>query len=311
MQHTSADNRWHTATCRVGHARRMLLAVAVNVAVSVAVSVALFAQPATAPRESSPSRLVQIVREAAARMRETSGMRQSYDAFLEANGLPDGEPLRSRFCTIRILFEATRDAGLWNLHWSITNREPNSDNVWHQWAGLEHPASNAPTATAECDELSALLAFLARQSGVRGVGLFWPTSNHTVAVWAIPTPSGRDVRIVVPTTQIFLSETDRFGTRTFDPWRQRTIHEYNRRDAPATLRLPARLMTFLSRQIERYAGADDAVLQRLRYLRAAVFNGTTTPGEAAMSAAALLPTCTTEENRSALEHFVHDINAAE
>ncbi len=312
MHQTTKGNHGSLAARRRGLAHGMLPVVIVHLAASIA----MIAQPAAppvapSPAAPSPARLVEIIREAAARMRDAPGMRRSYDAFLEANGLPDGEPLHSRFCTIRILFEAARDAGFWNLHWAITNREPNSDNVWRRWAGLEHPAAGVPTATAECDELSALFAFLARQLGVRGVGLFWPTSNHTVAVWVIPTSSGREARIVVPTTQIFLSEADRFGTRTFDPWKQRTIHEYNRQDAPSTLRLPARLITFLGRQIDHYAGADDDILQRLRYLRAAVFDGAATPGEAAMSAAALLPTCTTDEDRNALDHFVRDIKTVE
>lgn len=303
MQHTSNGRRRRTATHRARNACGVLLFAVAGVSVT--------AQPATTPRDPSPARLVEIVREAAARLHDTPGMQRSYNAFLEANRLPDSEPLRSRFCTVRILFEATRDAGLWNLHWAITNREPNSENVWRQWAGLRRVAFVMPTATAECDELSALFAFLARQAGVPGVGMLWPTSNHTVAVWSIATPAGRGTRVVVPTTQIFLDESDMLGTRTFDPWKQRAIYEYIRQDAPASLRLPARLMTFLREQIDRYAGAGDSILQRLRYLRAAVFNGTATPGEAAMSAAVLLPTCTNPEDRSALDHFVHDIMLTE
>jgi len=56
------------------------------------------------------------------------------------------------------------------------------------------------------------------------VGLLWPASNHTVAVWVLHPSRGPVIRIVVPTTQIFLNENDFFDTRKFDPWRQKTIY---------------------------------------------------------------------------------------
>ncbi|HET9766011.1 MAG TPA: hypothetical protein VFS60_04135, partial [Thermoanaerobaculia bacterium] len=136
-------------------------------------------------------------------------------------------------------------------------------------------------AIAECDELSALFAFLTHSLGVRGVGLFWPTYNHTVAVWQIRTATRPPVRVVVPTSQIFLAETDTFGTDRFDPWRQRTIVDYTRRDAAADLRLPPALLAFFLRQAKRYAGATDDTLQRFRYLREAVFQARLTPDQAA------------------------------
>jgi len=89
------------------------------------------------------------------------------------------------------------------------------------------PSPLAPTATAECDELSALFAFLAGRAGVRSIGLLWPYPNHTVAVWTVGS-----VRVVIPTTQIFLEESDYWGTKKFDPWRQKAIYEYIRRDVP-------------------------------------------------------------------------------
>ncbi len=86
---------------------------------------------------------------------------------------------------VRLLFEATRDAGFWNVHWTITDQPPNSDNVWRQWGGIRKVSLLEPTASAECDELSALYAFLVEREGVKGVGLFWPYANHTVAVWVL------------------------------------------------------------------------------------------------------------------------------
>ncbi|HXT52630.1 MAG TPA: hypothetical protein VN811_16440 [Thermoanaerobaculia bacterium] len=211
----------------------------------------------------------------------TAGMKAGYAALLRKNGLTEAGLPYADFVAVRLLYEATRDAGFWNLQWRITNREPRSDEIWKQWQRAGAPTALAPTATAECDELSAVFAFLARSLGVRGVGLFWPTWNHTVAVWQIRTPTRPPVRVVVPTSQIFLAETDTFGTDRFDPWRQRDINEYTRRDAPADLRLPAPLVAFFLAEAKRYGGASDDALQRLRYLREALFLRRLTPPQAA------------------------------
>ena len=167
---------------------------------------------------------------------------------------------------VRLLYEATRDAGLWNLHWTITNREPNSDNIWHQWRSVTGPSPLMPTASAECDELSALYAFLAGRAGVKGVGLFWPSSNHTVAVWVLHPTERPVVRVVVPTSQIFLDATDTLDTRKFNAWSQKTIYEYRRRDVVDSFALPKPLADFFLSQIDKYAGASDSVLQQLQVL---------------------------------------------
>lgn len=128
-----------------------------------------------------------------------------------------------------------------------------------------------PTASAECDELSALYAFLVERAGVRTVGLFWPYPNHTVAVWVIRTVNGAEVRVVVPTSQVFLTVNDSLATRKFNAWHQKTIFEYKRRDAPDSFELPKPLFDFFLAQIDKYAGASDSTLQQLRYLREGVF----------------------------------------
>jgi hypothetical protein len=94
----------------------------------------------------------------------------------------------SDYALARLLFEASWDAGFWNLHWKITNRDPNSDNSWRQWKAVQSPSPLSPTAIAECDELSALYAFLAGCAGVRGMGLFWHYANHTVTVRMLHPP---------------------------------------------------------------------------------------------------------------------------
>lgn len=254
-----------------------------------------------ASAEPTLARLVEAVREKAKSLETTSGMQLGFKTFTAAHKLKPGQVSSSDFAAVRLLFESTRDAGLWNLHWKITDLEPNSDNVWKQWRSARPPAVWVPTATAECDELSALFAFLARHAGVRGVGLFWPYSNHTVAVWM----ARPGVRVVVPTTQIFLEESDRFGTRKFDPWKQRNIYEYTRRDAPDDLALPPPLFDFFLSQMDKYGGASDATLQRLRYLRDAVFRRNLTRAQAAAAALAMVPG--SPEDGAALRHFARDM----
>jgi len=183
---------------------------------------------------------------------------------------------------VRLLFEATRDAGFWNLHWAITDQPPHSDRIWQQLKNVNRPSPVESTATAECDELSALYAFLVGRSGVKGVGLFWLAPNHTVAVWVVHPATGPSVRVVVPTAQIFLD--DMFDTKKFNPWRQKTIYEYTRRDVPDSFELPKPLCDFFLQQVNKYAGASDLTLQHLRYLREGMFSAAQTPEQAAREA---------------------------
>lgn len=217
-------------------------------------------------------------------LRDSAGMRGSFRSFTSAHHLvPDSVPYGD-FVIVRLLFEATRDAGFWNMHWTITNQPPNSDQVWKQWKSVEQPSPLSQTASAECDELSALFAFLVQREGVKGVGLFWPAPNHTVAVWVLHPATGPVIRVVVPTSQIFLEASDSFDTRKFDPWSQKTIYEYTRRDASDSLELPKPLFDFFFQQIDKYAGASDSTLQQLRYMREGVFLRSWTPGQAAREA---------------------------
>ncbi len=255
--------------------------------------------------------LVGKVRERARALESSSGMRLGFRTLAAAHGIP---PERfPDYAVARLLFEATRDAGFWSLHWKITNREPNSDNIWRQWQSSGLPALVTPTASAECDELSALYAFLAGRAGVRSVGLFWPTWNHTVAVWVVTRGAGPPVRVVVPTTQIFLNETDLFGTKRFDPWRQKSISEYRRRDVPDSFVLPRPLFEFFLMQAEKYGGATDATLQRLRYLREGVFLRSWTPEMAAREALRRRDELKNgpAEDVAAFQHFAQDMRAGQ
>jgi hypothetical protein len=114
---------------------------------------------------------------------------------------------------------------------------------------------------------------------------------------------------VVPTSQIFLEETDSFDTKKFDPWHQKTIYEYTRRDVPDTFELPKPLADFFLKQIDIYGGASDATLQRLRYVRDAVFVRTWTAEQAARDAEnrrASLPPDSVED-AAVLQNFAADM----
>jgi hypothetical protein len=239
-----------------------------------------------APTASS-TKLVEflsLIREKAKALEGSTGMRLAFRSFIAAHKLPPESISYSDFAVVRLLFEATRDAGFWNLHWSITDQPPNSDNIWRQWGHVKPPSVSVPTATAECDELSALYAFLVERAGVKGVGLFWPAANHTVAVWVLHPVGAPVVRVVVPTSQIFLDESDTFDTKKFNPWHQKTIYEYTRRDIPDSFELPKPLFDFFLEQADKYGGASGPTLQQLRYLREAVFLKSLTPEEAARTA---------------------------
>jgi len=173
------------------------------------------AQPASPPSNGTLAQLIGAVRAKAKVLEGNAGMRLGFRSFLTASKIRQESVSYPDYVLVRVLYEATRDAGFWNLHWKITDREPNSDNIWRQWAAARTPSSLTPTASAECDELSALYAFLAGRAGVKGVGLFWPFPNHTVAVWVVRPADGPPVRVVVPTSQI--SRRSSASRTTCDP----------------------------------------------------------------------------------------------
>lgn len=180
-----------------------------------------------------------------------------WSTLAASHHLQDTPSNRAEYARVRLAHEVFRDGGLAGVRWTITDQEPRSDAIWAQWAAGFDPA------VAECDELSALFAFVGRQMGVRHLGLFWPTSNHTVAVWTVEGVTG-PVRVVVPTSQIFLAETATLGDRTFDPWRQRTIYDYGRKDLPVETVLPDALVTRILDGARRWSTASAAELTRRR-----------------------------------------------
>src|SRR5260370_29608079 len=159
------------------------------------------------PSRTTFNHLVRRIQEKAKTLETTSGMRSGFQSFTSSHNLPERSVHYSDYVVVRLLFEATRDAGYWNLHWAITDQPPNSDRIWQQWKSVKRPSALESTATAECDELSALYAFLVERAGVKSVGRFWPAPNHTVAVWLVRPATRPVVRLVVPTCQIVLDET--------------------------------------------------------------------------------------------------------
>jgi hypothetical protein len=262
--------------------------------------------------DTTLTQLVTAIRAKAKTLESSAGVKDGYRSFTSQFKLQAGTVSFSDYVIARLLFEATRDAGFWNLHWEITDRPPNSDNIWRQWKAVNTPSPLAPTAIAECDELSALFAFMAGRAGVRGLGLFYPTWNHTVAAWTLNQPAG-PVRVVIPTSQIFLDETDYWGTRKFDPWKQKVIYEYTRRDVPDSFEIPKPLFEFFLRQADKYAGASDVTLQMLRYFREAVLLKGWTPEQAAREALKRREGrrgSDAPENLAALQSFAEDMRSA-
>ncbi len=201
-------------------------------------------------------------------------LQQQWQQLVVRHGLRDDEAGRREFVRVRLLFESVRDGGLWQLRWAITNREPNSDAVWSQWSRWRggDPGPDDATATAECDELSALFAHLARRLGVAHVGLFWPVWNHVVAVWTVPGTDG-PVRVVVPTSQIFLPDDATLGTDGFDPSTQRRIFDYRRRDVDDRATLPRALAEHFVYVSWRYGTASPQLLQDRRNATSARLGG--------------------------------------
>ena len=227
--------------------------------------------PALPITDATVAHLVAEIKMRAKGLENSSGVRLSFQSFTSSYKIAPASIRYSDFVIARLLYEAARDAGFWNVHWTITNMPPNSDRIWAQWKGARAVSPLAPTASGECDELSALYAFLVERAGVRSVGLFWPYPNHTVAVWVLHPANGAEVRVVVPTSQIFLDVTDSFATKKFNAWHQKTIFEYKRHDAPDNFELPRPLFDFFLQQVDKYAGASDSTLQQIRYLREGVF----------------------------------------
>jgi hypothetical protein len=238
----------------------------------------------------------------------TPPVRADFARIARDHALPTDAAALRNYLRVKTVFEATREAGWWRLAWTITDRQPQSDAIWAAWRSVGDAVPRI-TASAECDETSALVSLILRRLGVKSVGLFWPQSNHTVAVWKAHARDGTEVRIVLPTSQVFLEPDDGFDTRAFDPKRQRTIYDYTRADVKGSDTIPAVLGEFFLAQVRRYAAASDRTQRKLRVLRARFMSGEASRSlEAERQALAVrLRTEKVQEDLPAVEAFGDEI----
>jgi hypothetical protein len=211
--------------------------------------------------------LLQAIATAARELQSDPVVEREYSAFLARHRLDRTLAPYDQYAVVRVVFEATRDGGLWGLVWNITNREGHSDRIWKQWqrAAVPEPGEWGVTAVAECDELSALFAFLVRRLGVKHAGFLDGGPNHIVAHWTLHQGRKRETRVVVPTSQIYLSRTATLGTDEINPYKIRVVWDYWRRDVKPTHTIPAPLARYFVEQLP-LAALPQAELQRRRNL---------------------------------------------
>jgi len=229
--------------------------------------------------------------------------RADYERFVARHDLTAREALYVDFVKVKIAFEATRAGGFWAVQWTITNQEPQSDAIWDRWSRMRGPYDDWPTAQAECDELSALFAFVGRRMGVDGLGLLWPTWNHTVAVWTVD-----GVRVVVPTSQIFLDATESFDTADFDPWAQKTIYTYTREDAAGSMELRDDVAAWMLDRVRKQAPASTRTLQFVRNLRELRLAGLASERQVKWKAEERLGEDLPAEDTAAVAAFLEELN---
>ena len=60
-------------------------------------------------------------------------LKHEFETLQKTHGIANNDKNYHDFVRVRLAFEATRDSGLWQLRWAITDKEPNSDSIWQQW----------------------------------------------------------------------------------------------------------------------------------------------------------------------------------
>jgi len=192
-----------------------------------------------------------------------------YSEFVLAHGLPaDDSKLKREYRELRLLFEALRDGGFWHLRWAVTDQYPSSKLIWQAW--IREPVRTGfaePSATGECDESSALFGMLARHLRIYNVGLYYPTWNHTISVWAPHEGKAKTALIQLPTTQIFLKCNAGFDKTSF-PMQLKNIERYPNWDVRPNALIPRARTEWLLHQIQVYAAASPALWSLVRAKRA-------------------------------------------
>jgi hypothetical protein len=194
---------------------------------------------------------------------------QEYSTFTLAHALPSEDlKLRADHRRLRLLFEALRDGGFWHLRWAITDQEPSSRRIWEAWIRAPVRTGFAePSATAECDESSALFGMLARHLHIYNVGLYYPTWNHTISVWAPLEGKKKTLLVQLPTTQIFLDCAAGFDKTTFHT-QLKNIERYPNWDVRSDTPIPRARAEWLLHQIRIYATTSPALWSLVRAKRA-------------------------------------------
>jgi hypothetical protein len=67
-------------------------------------------------------------------------MQQRFRSFVSADNLPPQSVSYHDYVVVHLLFEAARDAGFWNMQWSVTEQPPNSDSIGRQWRSVDQPS---------------------------------------------------------------------------------------------------------------------------------------------------------------------------
>jgi hypothetical protein len=105
--------------------------------------------------------LVAQLNRVADELAEASAVRADYAAFVATHGLADSDALYRDYVRVKLVFESTRDGGLWHLRWDITNEQPNSEQIWRQWKRARAPEGEDVVPTAPGHDLL-------QRSGPRG-----------------------------------------------------------------------------------------------------------------------------------------------
>lgn len=248
--------------------RRLLpLVLVVSTLAAVLAPRAQAAPPPTPPTPPTPGTYAAFRERFVARVDAIplDPLRAEYQLLARKHGMdPASDALLRDYVRVRTVFEATRDGGYFGVRWAITNQEPSSKLLWAAWQKAPPVSLAAPSCTAECDEISAMTALLGRALGVRRLGLYWPTWNHTIVAWE---PQGTKARVLVPTTQIFQGCAAGIGSTSFSATVQRTVFEYGAREMQDAQPVPA--ADFLLAELDVYADASSAMLALIRLHRGA------------------------------------------
>jgi hypothetical protein len=219
------------------------------------------------------SELVTELRKQAKRLEQTPIMQVEYEQFTKIFTIEPSRENYEQFVIVKMLFECTRDSGLWHISWEETHLPPKSDEIWRQWTENNNINYNTDlTAIAECDEIAALYAFLCGKLGVRGVGLYWPTYHHSIAAWNVKNRDNVIKRVLIPTSYVYFANRGYFGRTGYKPVMFDTIYEYIREDVDDELQISAELAQFMVVQPQKYCTSSEITLHRLKTIRESVWN---------------------------------------